>query len=88
MGLKIKEEDKEFTENVRLKFDQMFSVILVENWSLFTRYLFLVFLTFFVFLVSVFYSLKDFIFLRCKKIPKRFRQLYLLECILREKLKL
>ena len=89
MGLKkITEEDRYFIEKVAPKFEQMFSIASIHKWSLFSKYLFLVFMTLFVFLISIFYSLKDLIFLRWIKIPKRFRELYLIECILRDKLEI
>ena len=89
MGLKkITEEDKEFIEGITPKFEQMFSVASIHNWSLFSKYLFLIFLTLVVFSISIFYSLKDLIFLRWRKIPKRFRELYLIECIIRDKLEI
>jgi hypothetical protein len=89
MGLKkITEEDRYFIEKVAPKFEQMFSVASIHKWSLVSKYLFLVFLTLVVFLTSVFYSLKDILFLRWSKIPKRFRELYLLECIIRDKLEI
>jgi len=89
MGLKkITEEDRQFIENLTPKFEQMFSVASIHKWSLVSKYLFLVFLTLVVFLTSIFYSLKDLIFLRWRKIPKRFRELYLIECILRDKLEI
>jgi|LakMenEpi03Aug12_release.lakeMendotaPanAssembly.Ray.scaffolds.fasta_scaffold1922038_2 hypothetical protein len=89
MGLKkITEEDIDFIEKLTPKFEQIFSVVSIHNWSLFSKYLFLVFMTLVVFLTSIFYSLKDLIFLRWRKIPKRFRELYLIECIIRDKLEI
>jgi hypothetical protein len=89
MGLKkITEEDRQFIEKLTPKFEQMFSVVSIHKWSLVSKYLFLVFITLVVFLTSIFYSLKDFIFLRWRKIPKRFRELYLIECIVRDKLEI